>query len=580
MTNSCIHAGGTRTTKVPLTERVVATRPPGGPALSTDAAGDPRAQLADWMTTPDNPWFARLAVNRCGSTTSAAGWSSRKTTCAPPTRRPTNRCSTTWRSTLVENRLRPEGGHAADPQLARLSTVERAERDEPGRRAVSSRTTASRRLPAEVLLDAICAVTDVPESFPGRPRGTRAIELWDNRVPSYFLDIFGRSERLSPCECGRSSEPTMAQCLHLMNAPEIEREDRRPKPAASRDCSPRRKRPTRSSRNCAWRRFGRPPGENEKTAARKLFATGFTRGSRAGLPVGAAEFARLLVFTIEDRRGGLRDEHRSATASIDGGFLRLGSVGGLALAQFLHLQSAHGSPSAKTKDVNCIFIFILGGMPHHDMWDYKPDAPAEIRGDFKPIKTNVPGHRLDRSAAAHGQGHRQLAILRSLTHGDSDHGRGYHIMMTGNTPGPGDFNSTKNNNVHPSLGSMVARMTDAGAVAAAVHLRAVLPAQRRAGVSRAELRPVRDRGRPRRAGVRRPRHRACPKASARDRADPPAGRAARDQPARTRRRDAGRDVRALDTFYEKAFRLMTSASGEGSVRPAPREAGDCAKRTA
>src|SRR5439155_14054475 len=80
-----------------------------------------------------------------------------------------------------------------------------------------------RRLPAEVLLDAISAVTEAPEAFPGRQPGTRAIELWDNRLPSYFLDIFGRSERLSPCACGRSSEPTMAQCLHLMNAPESER---------------------------------------------------------------------------------------------------------------------------------------------------------------------------------------------------------------------------------------------------------------------------------------------------------------------------------------------------------------------
>src|SRR5207253_9522298 len=80
----------------------------------------------------------------------------------------------------------------------------------------------ARRLPAEVLLDAIAAVTGVPEDFPGRPRGTRAIELWDNRAPSYFLDVFGRSERLSPCECGRTTEPTMAQCLHLLNAPEIE----------------------------------------------------------------------------------------------------------------------------------------------------------------------------------------------------------------------------------------------------------------------------------------------------------------------------------------------------------------------
>ncbi len=79
-----------------------------------------------------------------------------------------------------------------------------------------------RRMSAEVMLDAISQVTGEPEPFPGRPRGTRAIELWDNRLPSYFLEIFGRPERTSPCECGRTTEPTMSQALHLMNAPEVE----------------------------------------------------------------------------------------------------------------------------------------------------------------------------------------------------------------------------------------------------------------------------------------------------------------------------------------------------------------------
>ena len=79
-----------------------------------------------------------------------------------------------------------------------------------------------RRLPAEVLLDAISQVTGSPEKFVGMAPGTRAIELWDNRMPSYFLDTFGRSLRESPCECGKSGEPTMAQALHLMNAPEID----------------------------------------------------------------------------------------------------------------------------------------------------------------------------------------------------------------------------------------------------------------------------------------------------------------------------------------------------------------------
>src|SRR5882672_341075 len=142
------------------------------------------------------------------------------------------------------------------------------------------------------------------------------------------------------------------------------------------------------------------------------------------------------------------------------GFLRLGSVGGLALGQLFQLQSAQASTSVKKRDVNCIFIFVLGGMPHHDMWDFKANAPAEIRGDFSAINTNVPGIGLTDLLPHTARVTDKLAILRSLTHGDSDHGRGYHIMMTGNVPGPGDFNSTKNNNVHPSLGSIVARMTN------------------------------------------------------------------------------------------------------------------------
>ena len=79
-----------------------------------------------------------------------------------------------------------------------------------------------RRLPAEVMLDAICQVTGIPEQYPGHAPGSRAIELWDNQLPSYFLDTFGRSPRESPCECGSGGEPTMAQALHLLNAPEIE----------------------------------------------------------------------------------------------------------------------------------------------------------------------------------------------------------------------------------------------------------------------------------------------------------------------------------------------------------------------
>ena len=77
-----------------------------------------------------------------------------------------------------------------------------------------------RSLPAEVLLDAISQVTDIPEHFNGWPEGYRAIEIWDNRMPSYFFRVFGKPQRVSVCECERGTEPSIAQALHLMNAPE------------------------------------------------------------------------------------------------------------------------------------------------------------------------------------------------------------------------------------------------------------------------------------------------------------------------------------------------------------------------
>ena len=74
-------------------------------------------------------------------------------------------------------------------------------------------------LPAEVLLDAVSQATAVAEEFNGWPKGYRAIQIWDNKLPSPFLEVFGRPRRLSVCACERGTEPSIAQALHLMNAP-------------------------------------------------------------------------------------------------------------------------------------------------------------------------------------------------------------------------------------------------------------------------------------------------------------------------------------------------------------------------
>jgi len=144
-------------------------------------------------------------------------------------------------------------------------------------------------------------------------------------------------------------------------------------------------------------------------------------------------------------------------------FLRVGSLGGLSLAEMLRLQHVCAAETKK-QDINCIFLFAIGGMPHQDMWDVKPDAPPGIRGDFNPIKTAVPGIHVSDVLPKIARVTDKIAILRSMTHGDSDHGRGYHVMMTGKKAGAGDFNGRQNNNQHPCFGSMVARMGKPGAL--------------------------------------------------------------------------------------------------------------------
>jgi Protein of unknown function (DUF1501) len=158
-------------------------------------------------------------------------------------------------------------------------------------------------------------------------------------------------------------------------------------------------------------------------------------------------------------------------------FLRVGSLAGLSLAEIMWLQNASAN-DARAKpasganasrgvhpsgDVNCIFLFLIGGIPHQDLFDLKPAAPAEIRGDFKPIATKTPGVQISDVLPRLATVTDKFAILRGMRHTDSDHGRGFHTMMTGKKPtGPGDFNAKKDNNQHPSLGSMVARLAKPG----------------------------------------------------------------------------------------------------------------------
>jgi hypothetical protein len=78
-----------------------------------------------------------------------------------------------------------------------------------------------RRLPAEVLLDALSQSTGVPDVFEGYPKGVRAVQVPDPGTKSYFLSVFGRSERVTACACERNGEVTMPQLLHLHNGESV-----------------------------------------------------------------------------------------------------------------------------------------------------------------------------------------------------------------------------------------------------------------------------------------------------------------------------------------------------------------------
>src|SRR5262249_26855607 len=75
-----------------------------------------------------------------------------------------------------------------------------------------------RRLPAEVLLDAVSEMTGTGETFQGLAPGVRALQTWNHKLESEFLDAFGRPNSSAECPCERDAKPSVVQALHLMNS--------------------------------------------------------------------------------------------------------------------------------------------------------------------------------------------------------------------------------------------------------------------------------------------------------------------------------------------------------------------------
>lgn len=190
---------------------------------------DRREYLADWLVSPDNQLFARSISNRVWRLYIGIGLVEQV-----DDMRASNPASNEDLLQAISDFLIE---HNYDlkilmRQILQSETYQRSSRPLPqneGDDRYYSRYYP-RRLMAEVLLDAMSQVTDVPSefnkiAFPGAdirptdfyPKGTRAIQLYDSAVQSYFLQTFGRNQRRITCECERSDEPSMVQVLHISN---------------------------------------------------------------------------------------------------------------------------------------------------------------------------------------------------------------------------------------------------------------------------------------------------------------------------------------------------------------------------
>lgn len=206
--------------KHPRTAQVVPARALGAAAADFTQVSDRRQALAAWMTAPDNPFFARAIANRLWAHYLGRGLVEpiddlRATN--PPTNEPLMAALADHLRT-VKYDLRAFTKTVLSSRLYQLSSVTTANNRDDSQHFSHA---VPKALPAEVLLDAVCQVTNVPEKFNGWPLGVRSIQVWDNRMPSYFFRIFGRPARTTVCECERSNEPSISQALHLLNSPEI-----------------------------------------------------------------------------------------------------------------------------------------------------------------------------------------------------------------------------------------------------------------------------------------------------------------------------------------------------------------------
>jgi len=187
-----------------------------GTPMALDSTDDRRRHFADWLTSPKNPYFARNLVNRVWANFMGRGLVDP----VDDVREANASSNEELFSAVVQDFI----DHKFDVKHL-IRTIMNS-----GAYQLSSEANATnqydgvfyskyvvKRLPGEVILDAMSQVTGVPSTFPDYPAGTRALQLPDVQVKSEFLAAFGRPNRVICDASERSSDPSIAQALHVIN---------------------------------------------------------------------------------------------------------------------------------------------------------------------------------------------------------------------------------------------------------------------------------------------------------------------------------------------------------------------------
>ncbi len=207
----------------PVTEEIMQPRPLGSSQrIQIPKNEDPRKALAEWMTSPDNPFFARAIVNRVWAELFGQGFVNPVDDFRVSNPVINEPLLDAVAKDFIEHDydLKYLIGTIMNSRLFQLSS-------NPNTSNVSDTQNFSRyyrkRISAEALLDAVNDVTGSRDRYLGLSRTARAIQTWNHKIPSDFMDAFGRPNSSADCPCDRVEKPSLTQALHLMHSEELQR---------------------------------------------------------------------------------------------------------------------------------------------------------------------------------------------------------------------------------------------------------------------------------------------------------------------------------------------------------------------